>query len=123
MILSAALAIPLAANAQTVFPPARNYEVHELTLNGSGCLVTDIDRGMAVGLCNDGKLQGALSRGPKRWESSILAIWAARMQLPWVRATVGPLDHPTLSGDLTAHAMRVVAVGGNDRSRVARWSS
>ena len=52
MILSAALAIPLAANAQTVFPRARNYEVHELTLNGSGCLVTDIDRGMAVGLCN-----------------------------------------------------------------------
>lgn len=52
VILSAALAIPLAANAQTVFPRARNYEVHELTLNGSGCLVTDIDRGMAVGLCN-----------------------------------------------------------------------
>jgi hypothetical protein len=52
MILSAALAIPLPANAQTVFRPARNYEVHELTLNDSGCLVTDIDRGMAVGLCN-----------------------------------------------------------------------
>ena len=52
MILSAALAIPLAANAQTVFPSARNYEVHELTLNASGCIVTDIDRGMAVGLCN-----------------------------------------------------------------------
>ncbi len=52
VIFSAALAIPLAANAQTVFPRARNYEVHELTLNGSGCLVTDIDRGMAVGLCN-----------------------------------------------------------------------
>ena len=51
MLLAAALTIPSPANAQT-FPKARNYEAHEITLNGKGCLITDIDRGMAVGLCN-----------------------------------------------------------------------
>ena len=63
LILSAALVIPLAASAQT-FPPARNYEVHALTLNGVGCRVSDIDAGMAVGWC-DTKLHDELSRGPK----------------------------------------------------------
>jgi len=84
------VAIPLPANAQTVFPRARNYEVHELTLNGSGCLVTDIDRGMAVGLCN---------------------LETPRRAFAWTEAT-GVIDLGTLGGT------SAVALGTRDARAV-----
>lgn len=83
LILSAALAIPLAANAQT-FPPARNYEVHPLVLNGVGCRVTDIDAGMAVGFCDTA---------------------AGRRAFAWTEAT-GMMDLGTLGGT-TAQALSI----------------
>src|SRR5688572_13124519 len=75
LVMSAALLVPLAAPAQS-FPPAHNYEVHALTLNGAGCRVADIDAGMAVGWCD---------------------TEAGRRAFAWTEAT-GMMDLGTLGG-------------------------
>jgi probable HAF family extracellular repeat protein len=80
LILSTALAIPLAAHAQ-ISPTAHNYEAHPLTLNGVGCRVSDIDAGMAVGWCDT-----ATGRRAFAWTEATgvmdLGTWAARRHSP-----------------------------------------
>jgi probable HAF family extracellular repeat protein len=103
LILSAALAIPLAANAQT-FRPARNFEVHELTLNGAGCRVSDIDAGMAVGWCGN--------EAPRRafvWTEATgmmdLGTLGGTTALAFGTRKGRAVGSSTLSGDLTEKAM------------------
>ena len=103
LILSAALAVPLTANAQT-FPPANNFDVHELTLNGAGCRVADIDAGMAVGWCGN--------EGPRRafaWTEATgmmdLGTLGGTMALAFGTRNRRAVGSSTLSGDLTEKAM------------------
>ena len=103
LILSAALLIPPAANAQT-FRPGRNYEVHPLTLNGVGCGVTDIDAGMAVGWCG--------SEGPQRafaWTEATgmvdLGTLGGTKALAVATRSGRAVGSSALSGDLTENAM------------------
>ena len=103
LILSAALAIPLAANAQT-FPPARNYEVHQLTLNGAGCRVSDIDAGMAVGWCGNEAPRRAFA-----WTEATgmmdLGTLGGTTALAFGTRNRRAVGSSTLSGDLTENAM------------------
>jgi probable HAF family extracellular repeat protein len=103
LILSAALAIPLAANAQT-FPPARNYEVHALTLNGAGCRVSDIDAGMAVGWCGNEAPRRAFA-----WTEATgmmdLGTLGGTTALAFGTRNRRAVGSSTLSGDLTENAM------------------
>jgi len=103
LILSAALAIPLAANAQT-FRPARNYEVHALTLNGAGCRVSDIDAGMAVGWCGNEAPRRAFA-----WTEATgmidLGTLGGTTALAFATRNRRAVGSSTLSGDLTENAM------------------
>ena len=103
LILSAALAIPLAANAQT-FPRARNYEVHALTLNGVGCRVFDIDAGMAVGWCGNEAPRRAFA-----WTEATgvmdLGTLGGTTALAFGTRNRRAVGSSTLSGDLTENAM------------------
>lgn len=102
LILSAALTIPLAANAET-FHPARNYEVHPLNLNGVGCRVSDIDAGMAVGWC------GEAPRHSFAWTEATgmidLGTLGGTMALAVSTRNRRAVGSSTLSGDLTENAM------------------
>jgi probable HAF family extracellular repeat protein len=103
LILSGALAVPLAANAQT-FPPARNYEVHALTLNGAGCRVSDIDAGMAVGWCGNEAPRRAFA-----WTEATgmidLGTLGGTTALAFGTRNGRAVGSSTLSGDLTENAM------------------
>ena len=103
LILSAALAIPLAARAQT-FPAAHNFEVHELTLNGVGCRVSDIDAGMAVGWCGNEPPRRAFA-----WTESTgmidLGTLGGTTALAFGTRNRRAVGSSTLSGDLTEKAM------------------
>jgi probable HAF family extracellular repeat protein len=103
ILLSAALALPLAANAQT-FPPARNYVVHELTLNGAGCTVSDIDSGMAVGWCGNEAPRRAFA-----WTEATgmmdLGTLGGTSALAFGTRNGRAVGSSTLSGDLTENAM------------------
>jgi probable HAF family extracellular repeat protein len=103
LLFSAALAIPLAANAQTVFRPARNYEVHELTLNGGGCRVMDIDRGMAAGFCNTESSMRAFA-----WTEAMgvidLGTLGGTNAVAWGTRNGRVVGSSALSGDLSQHA-------------------
>jgi probable HAF family extracellular repeat protein len=103
LILSAALAIPLAANAQT-FRPARNYEIHPLTLNGVGCRVADIDAGMAVGWCGNEAPRRAFA-----WTEATgmmdLGTLGGTTALAFATRSGRAVGSSTLSGDLTENAM------------------
>jgi len=103
LILSAALAIPLAANAQT-FPGAHNFEVHELTLNGAGCRVADIDAGMAVGWCGNEPPRRAFA-----WTEATgmidLGTLGGTTALAFGTRNRRAVGSSTLSGDLTEKAM------------------
>lgn len=87
--------IGFAADDQPI-PRARNYEVHELTLNGEHCRVTGIDAGAAVGSCNT----------PDR---------TAGRAFIWTKAT-GVVDIGTLGGSSAG-------AGAIDRRRVAGSSN
>ena len=102
MLLVAALAVPLPANAQ-VFRPARNYDVHELTLNGVGCRVSNIDRGMAVGWCGvDSPIRGFA------WTEATgiidLGTLGGTRTFAWGTRGGRVVGTSALSGDLTHHA-------------------
>ena len=103
LILSAALVIPLAANAQT-FPRAPNYEVHALTLNGAGCRVSDIDSGMAVGWCGNEAPRRAFA-----WTEATgmidLGTLGGTTALAFGTRNGRAVGSSTLSGDLTENAM------------------
>jgi probable HAF family extracellular repeat protein len=103
LIVSAALAIPLAANAQT-FRPAHNFEVHELTLNGAGCRVSDIDAGMAVGWCGNEPPRRAFA-----WTEATgmidLGTLGGTTALAFATRKGRAVGSSTLSGDLTEKAM------------------
>jgi probable HAF family extracellular repeat protein len=102
LMLSSALAIPLAANAQTIHH-ANNYEVHPLTLNGAGCRVADIDAGMAVGSC------GEAPRHAFAWTEATgmmdLGTLGGTMSLAVNTRNRHAAGSSTLSGDLTENAM------------------
>jgi probable HAF family extracellular repeat protein len=101
--LSVALAVPLTANAQT-FPPARNYEVHALTLNGLGCRVSDIDAGMAVGWCGNEAPRRAFA-----WTEATgmidLGTLGGTTALAFGTRNRRAVGSSTISGDLTENAM------------------
>jgi probable HAF family extracellular repeat protein len=103
LLFAAAMAMPLAANAQTVFPPANNYVVHELTLNGSGCRVMDIDRGMAVGYCDT-----STSRRAFAWTEAMgvfdLGTLGGTTALAYGTRNGRVVGSSTVSGDLEEHA-------------------
>ena len=103
LILSATLAIPLAANAKT-FRPARNYEIHQLTLNGAGCRVSDIDAGMAVGWCGNEAPRRAFA-----WTEATgmmdLGTLGGTTALAFATRSGRAVGSSTLSGDLTENAM------------------
>lgn len=103
LILFAALAIPLAANAQT-FPVASNYEVHALTLNGAGCRVSDIDAGMAVGWCGNEAPRRAFA-----WTEATgmidLGTLGGTTALAFGTRNRRAVGSSTLSGDLTENAL------------------
>ena len=103
LILSTALVIPLAANAQT-FRPARNYEVHALTLNGVGCRVSDIHAGMAVGWCDNegGRRAFAWTEATGMMDLGTLGGTTA---LAFATRDGRAVGSSTLSGDLTEDAM------------------
>lgn len=101
-IFCAVMAIPQAANAQTPFPSARNYDVHALTLNGANCRVNDIDRGTAVGYC------GESPRRAFAWTEATGAIdlgtLGGTMSAAWGVRNGRVVGHSTISGDLEEHA-------------------
>jgi probable HAF family extracellular repeat protein len=89
---------------------ARNYEVHELTLNGEHCRVTGIDAGAAVGTCNT----------PDR---------TAGRAFIWTKAT-GIVDIGTLGGSSAGagavDGRRVVGSSGitdNTAAHVFSWTA
>jgi len=114
MFFFAALAIPSAANAQTVFPRVRDYEVHELTLNGSGCRVSGIDRGMAAGWCDTGSTRHAFA-----WTESMglidLGTLGGSSAYALGTRNGRVVGSSTISGDLTEHAFAwSLSTGMND---------
>jgi len=103
LILSTALAVPLAAHAQ-ISPTARNYEAHPLTLNGVGCRVSDIDAGMAVGWCDT-----ATGRRAFAWTEATgvmdLGTLGGTTALALSTRNGRAVGSSALSGDLTENAM------------------
>ena len=103
LVLSTALAIPLAAHAE-IFPSARNYEAIPLTLNGVGCRVADIEDGLAVGWCDTdtGRRAFAWTEATGLMDLGTLGGTSAIAEsIRDGRAVGGSL----LSGDLTQNAM------------------
>jgi probable HAF family extracellular repeat protein len=147
MIISTA-AIPFAANAQTVFPRARNYEVHELTLNGIGCRVNDIDRGMAAGWCGTDPMRafawteamGVIDLGTLGGTSAFaigtrngravgastisgdLTQHAFAWSLPTGMIDLGSLGGPLISGHALSGQFVVGAGTLDEQGRAFRWS-
>jgi len=109
LLLILSTAFSLSVNAQT-FPPARNYEVHPLVLNGVGCRVSDIDAGMAVGWCGDSP------RHAFAWTEATgimdLGTLGGTTALAMGTRSGRAVGSSTLSGDLTENAMAWTLSGG-----------
>lgn len=92
---------------------ARNFEVHEITLNGEGCAVSAIDSGVAVGSC---LIAGGAEMHAFVWTEATGVIDIGTLGGTWSSAIAidGPrvVGSSSLSGDAQTHAFSWTAEEG-----------